>query len=108
MDDVFKNIKVFPENMKKNLEITGGLPMAESLMTVLIGKSVGRGDAHEIMRKTSLKAAKEGKTLKEVFTQENKKLKLLSDKEINHALDPKNYLGATDKIIDRVVKKLER
>jgi adenylosuccinate lyase len=108
MDDVFKNIKVFPENMKKNLKITGGLPMAESLMTTLIGKGMGRGDAHELMRKTSLKAVKEGKTLKEAFMQENKKLKSLSEKEVDDALNPANYLGATDKIIDRVVKKLER
>ncbi len=107
-DDVFKNIKVFPDKMKKNLEISKGLPMAESLMTTLIGKGMGRGDAHELMRKTSLKAAEEEKTLKEVFIIENKKLKLLSEKEINYALNPENYLGVTDEIIDRVVKKLKR
>jgi len=107
-NDVFKNIKVFPEKMKQNLEISKGLPMAESLMTALIGKGFGRGDAHELMRKTSLKALKEGKTLKEVFMQENKKLKLLSEKEIERALNPKNYLGASEEIVDKVIKKLKR
>ena len=82
--------------------------MAESMMTTLIGKGMGRGEAHELMRTTALKAAEENKSLKEVFIQENKKLKLLSDKEIESALDPINYLGATEKIIDRVVRKLER
>ena len=33
------------------MEISKGLPMAESLMTKLISKDMGRGDAHEIMRK---------------------------------------------------------
>ena len=107
-DYVFKNIKVFPEKMIKNLEISKGLPMAESLMTTLINKGMGRGDAHELVRKTALKAAEEGKTLKEIFIIENKKLKLLSEKEINYALNPENYLGVTDEIIDRVVKKLKR
>ena len=107
-DDVFKNIKVFPDKMKKNLELSKGLPMAESLMTTLIGKGMGRGDAHELMRKTALKAAEEEKTLKEIFIIENKKLKLLSEKEINYALNPENYLGVTNEIIDRVVKKLKR
>jgi len=107
-NDVFKNLKVFPERMKQNMEISKGLPMAESLMTTLIGKGLGRGEAHELMRKTSLKAAKEGKTLKEAFMQENKKLKLLSEKEVDKALDPKNYLGASEELIDRVVKKLTR
>jgi len=108
MNTVFKNLKIYPERMKKNLEISKGLPMAESLMTTLIIKGMGRGDAHELMRKTSLKAVSEDKSLKEVFIQENKKLKLLSEKEINNALKPENYLGATEKIIDNVVKKLER
>jgi adenylosuccinate lyase len=108
MDTVFKNLKVFPDRMKKNLEISKGLPMAESLMTTLISKGMGRGDAHELMRKTSLSAAAQNKTLKEVFSQENKKLKLLTENEVDNALEPKNYLGATEKIIDRVIKKLER
>ena len=107
-NDVFKNLKVIPENMKKNLEISKGLPMAESLMTTLIGKGLGRGEAHELMRKTALKAAKEGKNLKEVFLQENKKLKLLTEKEVENALNPENYLGVSTEIVDRVVKKLSR
>ena len=105
---VFKNIKVFPDRMKQNMQISKGLPMAESMMTTLIGKGMGRGEAHELMRKTALKAAKENKTLKEVFIDENKKLKLLKEKEIDEALEPENYLGATEKIVERVIKKLER
>jgi len=105
---VFKNLKVFPEKMKKNLELSKGLPMAESLMTILIGKGMGRGEAHEVMRKTSLKAVSENKTLKESFIDENKKLKLLTETEINNALKPENYLGATEKIVDKVIKKIER
>jgi adenylosuccinate lyase len=108
MNDVFKNLKVFPDRMKKNLDISKGLPMAESLMTTLISKGMGRNDAHELMRKTSLRAVKENKSLKEVFKIENKKLKPLTDKEIDDALKPENYLGATEKIVDRVVKKLGR
>ncbi len=108
MTSVFKNLKVFPDRMKKNLEISKGLPMAESLMTTLISKGMGRGEAHELMRKTALKAASQDKILKEVFLRENKKLKLLTEKEINYALKPENYLGATEQIIGRVIKKLER
>ena len=108
MNIVFKNLQVFPEKMKKNLEISKGLPMAESLMTMLISKGFGRGDAHELMRKTSLKAFQQNKSLKEVFREENNTLKLLTDNEIDNALKPENYLGATEEIIDKVIKKLER
>jgi adenylosuccinate lyase len=105
---VFKNLKVFPDRMLKNMEISKGLPMAESLMTTLIGKGMGRGDAHELMRKTALGAVEQNKTLKEAFLEENEKSKLLTTKEVNDALNPNNYLGASEKIVERVVKKLER
>ena len=105
---VFENLKIFPNRMLKNMEISKGLPMAESLMTTLINKGMGRGDAHELMRKTALKAVELDKTLKEVFLEKNEKLKLLTSGEIDGALNPYNYLGASEKIVERVVKKLER
>jgi adenylosuccinate lyase len=77
-------------------------------MITLIRKGMGRGDAHELMRKTSLKAVQKNKSLKEVFIEKNKGLKLLTDKEINDALKPENYLGASEKIVEKVIKKLER
>ena len=107
-NSVFKNLKIFPGRMRKNMEISKGLPMAESMMTTLIKKGMGRGDAHELMRKTSLKAVRLNKSLKEVFTEENNKLKILNNNEIDNALNPDNYLGVTEKIIDRVIKKLDR
>ena len=107
-NNVFKNMVVFPDRMKKNLEISKGLPMAESLMTKLISKGMGRGEAHELMRKTSMKAVSQNKSLKEAFLEENKKLKLLTEKEINESLKPENYLGSTEKTIEKVIKKLER
>ena len=108
MTNVFENLKVFPERMKENMKISKGLPMAESLMTALIDKGMGRGDAHELMRKTALLAVQENKSLKEMFLSEKNNLKLLSQKEVEHALNPENYLGATDQIIERVIMKLER
>ena len=105
---VFKNLKVFPERMMKNMEISKGLPMAESLMTKLINKGMGRGESHELMRKISLKTIEKNASLKEVFLEENKKLNLLTQGEVDEALDPKNYLGASEQIVDRVIKKLER
>jgi adenylosuccinate lyase len=105
---VFKNLRVFPDRMLKNIEASKGLPMAESLMTKIIENGLGRGEAHEFMRKLSLKAIEKNKSLKEVFLEENKKLKIMIQAEANKALDPKNYLGVTPQIIERAVKKLER
>ena len=105
-NNVFKNLRVYPERMRRNFEISKGLPMAESLMTKLIEKGMGRNEAHELMRRISLKAVEENKNLREVFLREYKDL--LSEEEVDYALNPENYLGVTDEIIERVIKKLER
>lgn len=103
---VFNNLRVFPDKMRENINNSGGLPMAESLMTKLIDKGMGRGEAHEHMRKLSMEAVKQNKSLKEISLSNKKKLGL-SKQEINDALDPENYLGVTHEIIDKVVNKLE-
>ena len=108
MRTVFDNLQVFPEQMKQNFTISKGLPMAESLMTTLIHKGMGRGEAHELLRKTALEAAQQNLSLKEAFTKQNNQLKILSSKEIDDALNPENYLGATQQIIKRVITKLDR
>jgi len=108
MTNVFENLMVFPYKMKENMNISKGLPMAESLMTALIEKGMGRGDAHELMRKTALQAVQENKTLKEMFLSDKHNLELLSKEEVDQALNPENYLGVSDQLIERVLKKLER
>jgi adenylosuccinate lyase len=108
MNNVFKNLQVYPDRMMDNLEKSKGLPMAEAVMTKLIEKGMGREEAHELMRKVALRAVEQNKTLKETFLDENKKLKILTEEEVDEALNPENYLGASKEIIEKIVRKLER
>ena len=108
MNKVFKNLQVYPERMLENLENSKGLPMAEAVMTKLVEKGMGRGDAHELMRTCSLKATSENKQLLSVLIENPKIAKILKKKELEEAMNPRNYLGVSDKIVDQVVKKLTR
>jgi adenylosuccinate lyase len=108
MNKVFKNLQVYPERMRENLENSKGLPMAEAVMTKLVEKGIGRGDAHELIRTCSLKAASENRQLLSVLLENPKVTKLLKKKELEEAMNPRNYLGVSDKIVDHVVKKLTR
>jgi len=105
---VFRNLQVYPERMRENLENSKGLPMAEAVMTKLVEKGMGRGDAHELVRTCSLKAVSENKQLLSVLLENPKVAKLLKKKELEEVMNPRNYLGVSDKIVDHVVKKLTR
>ena len=108
MNKVFRNLQVYPERMRENLENSKGLPMAEAVMTKLVEKGMGRGDAHDLVRICSLKAASEDKQLLSVLLENPKVAKLLKKKELKEVMNPRNYLGVSDKIVDHVVKKLTR
>jgi len=108
MNSVFKNLRVYPDKMTENLKKSKGLPMAEAVMTKLVGKGMGRGEAHEIVRKNSIKAANENKDLLLILLKDKKISKMLKKKELEETLDPRNYLGVSDKIVDNIVKKLTR
>lgn len=108
MNNVFKNLKVSPEKMLENLEKTQGLPMAEAVMTKLVEKGMGRGEAHELMRTCSQKAITKEEDLLAVLTSDTTVSKYLNKKELVDTLNPRNYLGVSDKIVDNIVKKLSR
>jgi adenylosuccinate lyase len=108
MNKVFKGLQVYPERMRGNLDNSKGLPMAEAVMTKLVEKGFGRGDAHELVRTCSLKAVSENRQLLSVLLENPKVAKLLKKKELEEVMNPRNYLGVSDKIVDNVVKKLTR
>jgi adenylosuccinate lyase len=108
MNNVFRNLHVDPERMRDNLEKSKGLPMAEAVMTKLVEKGMGRGEAHELVRTCSMKAVKDEQHLLTVLLENPRITKVLKKKELEDVMNPRNYLGASDKIVDHVVKKLTR
>jgi adenylosuccinate lyase len=108
MNGVFKHLRVFPERMKQNLERSQGLPMAEAVMTKLVEKGLGRGDAHELVRQSSMKAVDANTDLLSVLSHEKKVTKLLSKSELIDTMNPARYLGVSGTIVDGVVKRLSR
>ncbi|MFW6121171.1 MAG: adenylosuccinate lyase [Petrotogales bacterium] len=108
MNNVFKNLQVNPDAMRDNLEKSKGLPMAEAAMTKLVEKGMGRGDAHELVRKCSIKASLKNKDLLTVLLEDKNVTKLLRKNELEEVINPRNYLGASEKIVDNIIKKLTR
>ncbi len=112
MDDVFarmnkilSGLKVFPENMEKNLELTRGGILAEAVVTELVDRGMGRQFAYEILRRSSGIALSENKSLKEILLQDKEVLKYLNKKELGETMDYKNYLGLSVEKTEKIIKK---
>ncbi|MBU2539916.1 adenylosuccinate lyase [Patescibacteria group bacterium] len=105
MNTVIKDLVVFPENIKKNLELTKGTIMAEAVITELTKRGMGRQDAHEILRKGSIQAFSENRNLKEILLQNNEVLKYLNKNELEEIINYNNYIGLSVEKTDKIIQK---
>lgn len=108
MKSILSGLEFKYDNIKRNLKLTKGLIMTEHLMMGLVKKGIGRQQAHEMLRKASIKVMKENKTLKEVLSENEIIKKKFTGKELDWYLDPKNYLGTAVEQVENVVKKLKK
>ena len=108
MEIVFGGLEVYPERMLANIESSRGLVMAESLMMKMTEKGIGRQDAHEIVRSSSMIAEDENRHLRDVLLEREDLKGLMSKEDILAAMDPKNYTGGSREIVDKMVAQVEK
>jgi adenylosuccinate lyase len=102
---VLKGLEVDEERMQKNMEITQGRMMSEAVMLALAKKGLGRQKAHELTRELAIKSHNEQRAFKQVLSENSTVKELLSQKEIDEVMDPRNYLGTATKQIELVIEK---
>ncbi len=104
MCDIVANLRVDSERMLQNLSLTRGRAMSEAVMMALTKKGVNRQEAHELLRKLTIQSAVENKDFKQVLLKDKFVSGKLSEKEIDQALNPQNYLGTAVKQAEKFAK----
>jgi adenylosuccinate lyase len=93
MVSIVVNLRVDEQRMLRNMDLTQGRTMSEAVMMALTRKGVNRQEAHELLRKLTVKSEVEKRHFKEILLEDNLVSSKLSEKEIDAALDPRNYVG---------------
>ncbi len=99
MNQVFKNLVVNEERMLKNLREHEEV-MAERMIMFLVEHGWSRQDAHEKLRKIAMK---EGRFRDNLLKDEE--IGELVAEEIDEILNPLNYIGASNELIDKILEK---
>ncbi len=105
MNNIIANLRVDEHRMLKNMELTQGRAMSEAVMTALARKGMNRQEAHEILRKLAIKSDAEKRPFREILLKDTVISRKLSEEEIDHALNPRNYLGTATKQVELVTVK---
>lgn len=99
---VLDNLCVYPENMKRNLEKSGGTMFSEKVLLALVGKGVPRDAAYRMVQRHALKVGREGRDLKQELAGDPEIGRYLSPKEIEAIWNIKEHLAKVDSIFRRV------
>jgi adenylosuccinate lyase len=105
-EGIIANLRFFPENIKRNLELMGGLNMGEAVMIELAKRGVGRQEAHEIVRTSAMEARESGRHMKEVLMSRPEVTEFISAGEIEGVMDPEGYIGTAVEQVEAVVGRL--
>jgi 3-carboxy-cis,cis-muconate cycloisomerase len=99
---VVPDLVVSPERMASNLERTGDLVLSESVAARLAPR-LGREAAHDLVRRCAARAAETGQPFRDVLAAEPQVEAELGDDGLTSALDPQNWSGASQALIDRAL-----
>ena len=104
LNGIIKNLKVYPKNMLKNLNMLGGLHRTHNIMLKLIEKGLKRQQAYKIVQESAMETWNNNKNFSQVF-QKNKELnKILNSKEIVKIIKDDNDLKKIDWIFKNKIK----
>src|SRR6059036_609838 len=92
MMTLLDGLQVFPDRMRENLELSGGLIMAEALMLEL-GKEIGRQRAHDAVYDAAQASVNQTRPFRETLAEDPHVSARLTKAQIDALLDPAQYTG---------------
>jgi adenylosuccinate lyase len=99
---IIKGLLVYPERMRKNLDLTRGLIASQQLLSLLIRKGISRKDAYQWVQRNAMRTWKEGEDFRRLVRADADIAQCLSDKEIQGVFDLKIHLKYVNDIYKRV------
>ena len=105
MTGLVRDLVVYPENMKENLNKLNGLIFSQGVLLALTEKGAAREDAYQIVQRNAMKAWKEKKEFKELLLKDKEVTERLSQKDIEACFDISRHVKNVDYIFKRVFKR---
>jgi len=102
LTSVIKELKVYPENMRRNLELTQGLIFSQRILLALIDKGLNREEAYEMVQRNAMEAWQEKKSFLSLLEADNRITAHLTKAELESLFDYNYYLKYVDSIFERL------
>lgn len=100
--NIVRNLTVFPENMKRNMDATLGLIYSQRVLLKLIDKGLSREEAYDLVQPKTAVAWDEQTAFKPLLEQDEKITSLLDQEELDDAFDYNYHIKHVDELFERV------
>jgi adenylosuccinate lyase len=99
---IIDDLLVYPDKMKKDMEITRGLIFSQRVMLALIDKGLSRQAAYKLVQKNAMQSWKSRRHFKALLAADTEIVSVLSDSELEALFDYGYYLTHVDDIFKRL------
>ena len=100
--NIVKNLTVFPDNMKRNMEATFGLIYSQRVMLKLIDKGMTREEAYDLVQPKTADAWDNQTQFRPLLDADEKITNVLSKADLDDAFDYNYHLKNVDTVFERV------
>lgn len=104
---VLAGLEIFPDRMRDNIRLTGGLISSEAIM-IALARFVGRDHAHAIVQDDATKAALVGGELLDILSQDPRVTAQLDPAHLRQMLDPAAHTGLASAIAHDTARRARR
>ena len=98
-----KNLLVYPENMKRNMNVYGGVIFSQRVLLTLVEKGMNREEAYQVVQECAHTAwNKIDGDFRQLISQDKTVRETLSAEEIEACFDPNHHLKNLDEVYQRL------
>ncbi|HLO48557.1 MAG TPA: adenylosuccinate lyase [Kamptonema sp.] len=101
--DLVKNLLVYPENMKRNMNVYGGVIFSQRVLLALVEKGMSREEAYSVVQSCAHEAwNKTSANFHDLIAKDSRVTSHLTGTEIENCFDPKYQLRHLDQVYQRL------
>ena len=100
---LIENLLVYPKNMRRNLDITGGLIFSQEVLLALVKKGITRENAYAMVQRNAMQVWEKKKDFNSLLKADEEISNILNNNEIDALFD----LNKVMKNINKIYKRLE-
>jgi len=103
MKEIINNLKVYPENMLKNLNIYGGVIFSQKVLLLLVEKGLSREKAYSLVQKNAHQAwNNENGNFKQNIEGDQEIMALVTEHDLKECFDPSIHLNNLNVIWEKL------